>query len=76
MVIPKPALLALINGFTTRDGITRRSLIPTSVKILIRTPAANAEIHSIIGTKVKKTAKAIIARPISTKNNTLPTSIN
>src|SRR5690606_1723684 len=67
MLTVKPAFDALINGFTIRDGITRRNLIPISVKILILTPAANAEIHNVIGTNVKKIAKTmmipIIAAP-------------
>ena len=45
-----------MSGLTTRLGITRRNLIPIKVKILILTPAANAEIQSATGTNVKNTA--------------------
>ena len=52
---------ALMKGFMTRLGITRRKRIPTSVKILIFTPAARAETQSITGTNVSKTLSNIMA---------------
>src|SRR5699024_7364257 len=55
---------ALINGLMTRDGTTRRKRIPTSVNSPTLTPAASALIHNITGTKVNKTAKAIIITAI------------
>ncbi len=53
-----------------RDGGTRRNLIPTKVKIPTFTPAANAEIHNPIGTKVKNNDRPItINKIINTINN-------
>ena len=41
-------------------GITLLSLIPISVKMLILTPAASAEIHSITGTNVNRMDRMMI----------------
>src|SRR5699024_6544931 len=54
-----PALYALIKGLITRDGTTRRNLIPTNVNKPTRTPAANALIQSATGTNVNNTTSAI-----------------
>ncbi|MNR22413.1 hypothetical protein D3C85_1393620 [compost metagenome] len=50
-----------MSGLTIRAGVTRRSLIATKVNILIFTPEASAEIHSITGKKLKKTLSTIMA---------------
>ncbi|MNP35906.1 hypothetical protein D3C76_1292580 [compost metagenome] len=60
MLRPSPAFVALISGLTIRLGVTRRSLIATSVIMLIRTPDAKAEIHSITGKKLKNTLNTMI----------------
>ncbi|CAI8862020.1 Secreted protein [Bacillus sp. IT-13CA1] len=75
MATSSPALCALMSGFTTRFGMTRRSLIPISVKMLILTPAAKAEIHSMTGTNVKKTASRMIPAAIISKRNSVDGSI-
>ncbi|MNF05363.1 hypothetical protein D3C80_2050730 [compost metagenome] len=53
-------MIALIRGLTIRLGVTRRSLIATSVIMLIFTPDAHAEIHSITGKKLKNTLNTMI----------------
>jgi hypothetical protein len=46
-----------------------------SVKMLILTPAAKAEIHSMTGTNVKKTASRMIPTAIISKINSVDGSI-